>query len=112
MALPDAPSPQRLLGRIDLQDDLGDLAPIGAVDFSVEQAQIRNEVLLIVPCQNGFGWSQVGDGRVERRLLHTGTSPQPKSAVNNESYAVPHHRVCAPVNRRNAAPMIPLALMA
>ena len=40
--------PLRLTNRIDLQDDFGDLSPISAVDLGIQQAQISNEVLLIV----------------------------------------------------------------
>ena len=42
MAFPDAFSPQRLFIRIELQDDLRDLSPIGAVALGVQEAWIAN----------------------------------------------------------------------
>jgi hypothetical protein len=70
MALPDTFSPQRLFIGVNFQNDFRDLSPIGSFALGVEQAQISHEVLLIVPCQDGFGRSQIGYGRVERWLLH------------------------------------------
>jgi hypothetical protein len=54
MALPDAlSSPQFFLG-INLQNDAGDLSPIGAFRVGVEQAQIDHEMPLVVsPVRNG-----------------------------------------------------------
>jgi|HubBroStandDraft_4_1064222.scaffolds.fasta_scaffold20929_5 hypothetical protein len=57
------------------------LLPVG-----VQQAQVRNEVLLIVPCQNGCCRSQIGNRRIERRLmLHHGRQDAPHVALDEES---------------------------
>ena len=51
---PRRAAPAAAVYRIDLQYDLGDLSPIGAVVLGVKQAQIRDEVLFVVPGQIGI----------------------------------------------------------
>src|SRR4030095_3319288 len=70
MTLPGAPSPLRLIIRIDLQDDTRDLSPLGAIAPGIQQTQVRNEMLLIVPCQDGICRSQISNRRIDRRLFH------------------------------------------
>ena len=106
MALPDAFSPQRLFIRIELQDDLRDLLPIDAVVLGVQQTQIRDEVLFIVPGQHWFGRSQIGNRRIDRWLLHIATiwvavtfatPQQQKRAVNRD---LPRYPTCACIAAR------------
>jgi hypothetical protein len=70
MALPGAPSALRLIIWIDVQNNTRDLSPVGAITLGIQQTQVRNEMLLIVPCQDGFCRSQIGNRRIERRLFH------------------------------------------
>jgi hypothetical protein len=70
VAFPGAPSSLRLIIWIDLQNNTRDLSPIGSFALGVQQPQVRNEVLLIVPCQDGFGGSQIGNRLIERWLFH------------------------------------------
>jgi hypothetical protein len=59
-----------LLCRIDVQDDTRNLGPIRTLSFGVEEAQIGNEMLLIVPGKNvGLG-GLVGNWGIKRRLGH------------------------------------------
>jgi hypothetical protein len=54
VALPSSPCARRFPGRIDLKYDGGDLFPIGLVGVAFEQAQIGDEMVLIVARQIGF----------------------------------------------------------
>jgi hypothetical protein len=47
-----------------------DFAPVSSFCIRVEQAQIRDDVLLVVDRQYGIGGSSIGDIGIERRLLH------------------------------------------
>ena len=44
--------------------------PFSAFRIRVEQAQIRDEVLLVVNGQYGIGGRGIGDIGIKRRLLH------------------------------------------
>ena len=50
-----------------MQDELGNLFPIGAVRLGIEQAQIGDEVLFVISGQNGFIRRDIGNMRVEWR---------------------------------------------
>jgi hypothetical protein len=54
--------------RIKMQHYSCDLAPVSTFRIRVEQAQIRDDVLL--DGQYGIGGSGIGDLGIKRRLLH------------------------------------------
>jgi len=54
---------------VNVQDDARDLAPVGALGVSVQQAQISDDVFLIVNGQFRVGGGCVGNVRIKRRLL-------------------------------------------
>ena len=56
--------------RVNMQDDPRDIAPVGTVRIGIEQAQVRDEMLLVVGGDRWIGWGQISDIRIERRLLH------------------------------------------
>ena len=70
MGLPDASCPPGLTGRIDVQHNGRHLGPIRALCVGVEEAQICNEMLLVVAGQDVGVWSSIGYGRRGRRLWH------------------------------------------
>jgi hypothetical protein len=47
-----------------------DFAPVRTLRIRVEQAQIRDDVLLVVSGQYGIGGRGIGDIGIKRRLLH------------------------------------------
>jgi hypothetical protein len=56
--------------RINMEHKPGDLAPIRTFAVSVEQAQIGDDVLLVVSGQGRIYRRQVGNVRIERRFFH------------------------------------------
>jgi len=60
----------RFLFRIKMQHHSCDFAPISTFRIRVEQAQMRDEVLLIVRGQYGIRERGIGDMGIKRRLLH------------------------------------------
>jgi hypothetical protein len=58
------------LTRIKMQHHSCDFAPISTFRIRVEQAQIRDDVLLVVNGQYGIGGRGIGDIKIKRRLLH------------------------------------------
>lgn len=65
MSGPNQPRPVRFGGSVNVEHDVGDLTPIRAVRFGVEQPQIGDEMLLVVCGQNRIGWNNIGDRRIE-----------------------------------------------
>jgi hypothetical protein len=55
---------------IKMQHYSCDVAPVGTFRIRVEQAQIRDHVLLVVNGQYGIGGRGIGDMGIKRRLLH------------------------------------------
>jgi hypothetical protein len=45
-------------------------APVSTFRIRAEQAQVRDEVLLVVDSQHGIGGRGIGDIGIERRRLH------------------------------------------
>src|ERR1700682_5694646 len=60
----------RFLFRINMQHYSCNLAPVSTLRVRVEQAQIRDDVLLVVNRQYGIGGRGIGDIRIKRGLLH------------------------------------------
>src|SRR5713101_6591441 len=69
--------------RIKMQHDACDFAPVSTFRIRVEQAQIRDEVLLVVNGQYGIGGRGIGDIGIKRRLLH-GLSSRSESFALSE----------------------------
>ena len=63
----------RLTDWIDVQHDLRDFMPVGALGVGIEQPQIGNKVLLVVGRQPGVGRRDIGDIWIEWWLLHWGS---------------------------------------
>jgi hypothetical protein len=55
---------------IKMQNHSCDFTPVSTLRIRVEQAQIRDHVLLVVSGQNGIGGRGIGDIGIKRRLLH------------------------------------------
>jgi hypothetical protein len=70
MAVERPPSLIGLMIRIKMQHYSCDFAPVSTLRIRVEQAQVRDEVFLVVDGQGALGGRHVGDVRIERRLLH------------------------------------------
>jgi hypothetical protein len=70
MAVEGPPGAIGFMFRINMQHYSRDVAPISACRIGVEQAQIRDDVFLIVNGQYGIGGRGVGDIGIKRRLLH------------------------------------------
>ena len=60
--------------RVDVKNDAGDLTPIGGLGGRIEEAQVRDEMLLVVGREHGRVWCGVSDGRIKRWLLHLGSN--------------------------------------
>ena len=54
--LPRAPRSVWLAVGIDVQHELGDFPPIGALLIGVQEAQIGHEVLLVITSQDAIRW--------------------------------------------------------
>ena len=50
--------------RVNMQDDPRDIAPVGTVRIGIEQAQIRDEMLLVVGGNRWIGRGQISDIRI------------------------------------------------
>src|SRR6267378_7403883 len=70
MALERPPGTIGVVFRVEMQHYSCDVAPVGALRIRVEQAEIRDEVLLVVSGQYGIGGRGIGDIGIKRRLLH------------------------------------------
>ena len=70
MALKRPPSAIEFTFRVEMQHYSCDVTPVGAFSVRVEQAQIGDNVLLVVNGQNGIGGRGIGDIGIERRHLH------------------------------------------
>src|SRR5215216_4300250 len=70
MALERPPSAIWFVLRIKMQHYSCDFAPVGTFRIRVEQAQIRDDVLLVVDGQYRIGGRGISDIRIKRRLLH------------------------------------------
>jgi hypothetical protein len=53
-----------------VQHDPRDLAPVGAARIGIEHAEIRDEMLLVVPRERLIGRHEIGDIGIEGRLPH------------------------------------------
>ncbi|PIT00842.1 hypothetical protein TSA1_08745 [Bradyrhizobium nitroreducens] len=63
----------RLAIRIDMQDYSCDFPPVGSLVISLQEPQVRHNVLLIIRCQRWLCRSQVSQRRIELRGLHDRT---------------------------------------
>ena len=70
MAVERSPSAIGFTFRIKMQHHSCDFAPVSTVCFHVEQAQICDDVFLVVNGQRRIGGRGIGDIGIERRLLH------------------------------------------
>jgi hypothetical protein len=70
MTLERPPGAIGFIFRIKMQHDPRDFAPVSTLRVRVEQAQIRDEVFLVVTSQHGIGGRGIGDIGIKRRLLH------------------------------------------
>ena len=70
MAVERPPSAIWFMLRIKMQHYSCDFAPVSTFRIRVEQAQIPDEVLLVVTGQYGIGGRGIGDIGIKRRLLH------------------------------------------
>src|SRR5216683_5699136 len=70
MALKRPPSAIEFMFRIKVQHYSGNFTPVSTLHVRVEQAQIRDEVLLVVHSQHGIGGRGIGDVWIKRPLLH------------------------------------------
>src|SRR3981189_195419 len=70
MAVERPPGAIGLILRIDVQHYSCDIAPVSTNRIRVEQAQIRDDVFLVVNGQYGIGRRDIGDIGIKRRLLH------------------------------------------
>jgi hypothetical protein len=70
VALPGAARPLGLSRRVDVQDDAGHLYPICALRISIEEAEVRHQMLPIVRRQKVTERRVIRDIRIKRRLLH------------------------------------------
>lgn len=76
VAVMDAPAAFRVVCRIETEQDLHRLCPIGAIGIRVQQACVKLDVRLVVggeflPCRRGiFECLDHGAGSVTIRLLH------------------------------------------
>jgi hypothetical protein len=64
------PSAIGFMFRINMEHYSCDIAPVSTIDLCVEQAQIRDEVFLVVDGQHRIGRRGIGDIGIKRRLLH------------------------------------------
>jgi hypothetical protein len=69
MALEHPPDQIRFMFRIKMQHHSCDFAPVRTFRICVEQAQIRDEVLLLVRGQHGIGGRNIGDIGIKRWRL-------------------------------------------
>ena len=70
MALERPPGAIRFMLRINMEHYSCDIAPVSTFRIRVEQAQIRDEVFLVVDGQHWIGRRGIGDIGIKRRLLH------------------------------------------
>ena len=70
MALERPPGAMGFMFRVKMQHDPRDFTPVSTVRIRVKQAQIRDEVFLVVNGQHGIGGRGIGDIGIKRRLLH------------------------------------------
>src|SRR6478736_2345458 len=70
MALQSRTRTLRLTPRIDMKHLARNVLPICSICVSIEETQIRHEMLLIVACQKLNGWSQIRTSGIERRTPH------------------------------------------
>jgi hypothetical protein len=97
MALQSRTRPLRLTSRVDMKHQAGNVLPICSICVSLEEAQIRHEMLLIVACQGLNGWSQIGTSRIERRTPH-GPCPCSKTPPQQGS----HRRMATSLSKNEA----------
>jgi hypothetical protein len=76
MAPERPPGTIKFMFRIKMQHHSCDFAPVGAVHIRVEQAHIRDEMLLVTSGQYGIGGRGIGDIGIKRRRLHERFSQQ------------------------------------
>jgi hypothetical protein len=70
MALERPPGAIEFMLRITVQHYSGNFTPVSTLHVRVEQAQIHDEVLLVVHSQRGIGRRGIGDIGIKRRFLH------------------------------------------
>jgi hypothetical protein len=70
MAVECPPGAIGFMFRIKMQHHSCDVAPVSTVRIRVEQAQIRDNVLLVVDGQYGIGGRGICDLGIKQRLLH------------------------------------------
>src|SRR5216683_1708194 len=84
MAVERSPSAIGFMFRVKMQHYSRDFAPVSTLRVRVEQAQIRDEVLLVVNGQYGIGGRGIGDIGIKRRLLHG----RPRNRLSPSTFAL------------------------
>jgi hypothetical protein len=75
VALENAPRSFGLTGGIDVQDDPSHLCPVGAFGVGIEQAQIGDEMFVVITGQIASRRGLVSNRWIERRLGHDHVRP-------------------------------------
>src|SRR5580658_11105792 len=96
MRLPGAASAVGLAGRIDVQDDPGDLLPVRALGIGIEQAKIRYQMLLVIACEDCLVRCGVRDGWIKRWRLHGSVLPPEFDRGIVQPWARGFKRGCVP----------------
>src|ERR1700730_7254164 len=79
MALERPPSAIWFMLRIKMQHYSCDIAPVSTYRICVKQAQIRDDVLLVINGQYGIRGRGIGDIGIKRRLLHGRSRNMPRT---------------------------------
>lgn len=72
MCLPNPKSAVGLCRRVDVQNDLGNLSPVGIFGGRVEQANVGEQTLLIISGKHRRSRRLVGDIWIEKWREHSG----------------------------------------
>jgi hypothetical protein len=81
MAVERPPGAIEFMFRIKVQHYSRNFKPAGTLHVCIKQAQIRDEVLLVVHSQHRIGGRSIGDNGIRRRRPH-GRSRNTLSSIN------------------------------
>jgi hypothetical protein len=82
VTLDGTPGPFGFAGWIDVQDDPRDFRPVRTLRVGIEQAQISDEMFVVVTGQIARGGGLISDGGIERRLGHDHVRLVAKAGLN------------------------------
>lgn len=103
MGFPGAPRPGWLGRWIDVQHQLRDFLPVGAILGGVQQAQIGDEVLLVIAREDAVGWRRVCDKGIERWRMHQARIHQGRCPCSASVAAFKFERVMLAAQEQRAA---------